>query len=202
VRFAQLLSDSGTTPEHLAEFLDGLDHAGRIAAMDATSKAQQRTLWGLVQDAPPITMEHFVPAKVAGGIEVIHHGRNTLPVFRTFQKRFTRSTDDDTIFGYNEGFTRKFIGPGYFVARQSDGNAAWERRGAVFVDYFDVPTCSVPAHWPAVKPNNSGLQVLVYHQMRDFMRRVSEHVSIGMAFKVEKDMNSWFTLVRQDVHPG
>ena len=58
---------------------------------------------------------------------------------------------------------------------------------------------SVPAAWPAVKANDRGLQVLVYNKTRDFMRRVSEHVSIGMAFKVEKSLNNWFTLVREDV---
>jgi hypothetical protein len=200
VRFEQLLSDSGTTPEMLAEFLDGLDHQGRMAVMDATSKAQQRKLWSLVETAPPIAMEHFVPESVDAGVEVIHHGRNTLPVLRSFQKRFVRSTggDDEGLYGYNEGLTRAFLGPGYFVAHPTTGNADWAARGAVVVDYFMVPQGPVPAQWPVVKPNSSGLQVLVYHKTRDFMRRVSQHVSIGMAFKVEKSLNNWFTLVRED----
>ena len=53
--------------------------------------------------------------------------------------------------------------------------------------------------WPPIKRNNQGLQVLVYNKTRDFMRKVSDHVSIGMAFKVEKSLNNWFTLVREDV---
>ena len=201
MRFDQLLSDPGTTPDQLAAFLDGLDHAGRMEALGSTSKAQQRTLWGLVEGGPAITMEHFVPASVADGVEVIHHGRNTLPVLRSFQKRFVRSADGEAegLYGYNEGVTRSVIGPGYFVAHPTAGNADWEARGAVVVDYFMVPSGSVPAAWPAVKANDKGLQVLVYNKTRDFMRRVSEHVSIGMAFKVEKSLNNWFTLVREDV---
>ena len=33
---------------------------------------------------------------------------------------------------------------------------------------------------------DKGLQVLVYHKTRDFMRKVSAHVSIGAAYKKEK----------------
>ena len=55
--------------------------------------------------------------------------------------------------------------------------------------------------WPApaiIKPNSSGLQVLVYHKTRDYMRRVSSHVSIGAAYKGEsdKEMGAYFVLCR------
>jgi hypothetical protein len=38
----------------------------------------------------------------------------------------------------------------------------------------------------------------VYAGMKDYMRRVSEHVSIGRAYKHEKPMNAWFVLVREE----
>lgn len=201
MRLDQLLSDTATTPQQLAEFLDGLDHNGRMEAMNSTSKAQQKRIWEIAEGAPPIEMAHFVPASVADGVEVIHHGRNTLPVFRSFQKRFARPNggDGEALHGYNEGLTRPVIGPGYFVAHPTAGNEAWEKRGAVVVDYFMVPEGPVPEGWPAIKPNSSGLQILVYNKTRDFMRKVSEHVSIGMAFKVETSLNNWFTLVREPV---
>ena len=112
----KLLADKAVTIGDLARHLDGLDHAGRMEAMGSTSKAEQKRLWDLAADAAPITLEHFVPEGVPARREVIHHGRNTLPVFRSFQKRFARPEDGSRrAFGYNEGGTRPLIGPGYFV---------------------------------------------------------------------------------------
>lgn len=195
----RLLADDATTIEALGAWLDGLDHAGRFEALSSTSKAQQAKLWTLAATSRPLTLDDFVPASVPDRTEVIHHGRNSLPAFRTFQKRFARAPGDPTrLFGYNEGATRLLIGPGYFVAHGTAGNPSWEERGAVVVDYFMVPDAPVPDGWPAVVPNSRGPQILVYHRTRDFMRRVSEHVTIGMAFKVERSMNSYFTLLRED----
>lgn len=197
--FDTLIADANTTIGQIAAFLDGLDHAGRMAALANTTKVQQRKLWELAAAGPAITLEHFVPAGVPDLTEVIHHGRNTLPVFRSFQKRFARPNDGTPrAIGYNEGSTRALIGPGYFVTHDTVGNADWEARGAWVVDYFQVPEGVVPAGWPTVVPNSRGPQILVYHRTRDFMRKVSEHVSIGMAFKVEKSLNNWFTLIRED----
>lgn len=194
-----LLADRNTALADLASFFDGLDHAGRMEALSRTSKAQQRRMWELAADAPPITLEHFVPAEVPDTTEVIHHGRNTLPVLNFFQKRFARAADGTPrLFGYNHTSTMGLIGPGYFVAHATEGNPTWEERGAWVVNYFEVPDGQVPSHWPAVKKNSQGLQFFVYHKTRDFMRRVSAHVSIGMAFKVEKSLNNWFTLCRED----
>ena len=194
--FDTMIDSSSTTISDLAAYLDGLDHAGRMEAMGRTSKKQQRKLWELAAASEPLTLDYFVPPSVGERTEVIHHGRNTLPVFNSFQKRFARNGGDP--YGYNESSTRPFLGPGYFVAHVTKGNAAWEERGAVVVDYFMVPDGPVPDGWPTIKPNSSGLQILVYHKTRDFMRKVSEHVSIGMAYKVETSLNNWFTLIRED----
>lgn len=194
-----LLADRTTTISDLEAFFDGLDHAGRMEALSRTSKSQQRRMWEIAADAPPITFEHFVPANVPDTTEVIHHGRNTLPALNFFQKRFARASDGSPrVFGYNHASTMGLIGPGYFVAHPTEGNPTWEERGAWVVDYFEVPDGPVPAHWPKVKKNSQGLQFFVYNKTRDFMRRVSAHVSIGMAFKVEKSLNNWFTLCRED----
>ncbi len=46
-----------------------------------------------------------------------------------------------------------------------------------------------------MRPNSQGLQVFVYHRTRDFMRKVSEHVSIGRASTGEGEadqlLDSW-----------
>lgn len=199
MQFVDLLAQPNTTAAQLADLLDGLDHGARMDALATTSKAQQRRMWEVAAGAPPVTLDHLVPLSRGVRTEVIHHGRNTLPAFRSFQKRFARADDgSERLFGYNEGSTRWLIGPGYFVAHTTAGNAEWEARGAVVVNYFKVPDAPVPDGWPPVKLNSSGLQIVVYHQTRDFMRKVSEHVSIGMAFKVETSLNNWFTLVRED----
>lgn len=197
---ADLLADGASDIHAVAGWLDGLSHADRLVAMSSTSKAQQRRLWELAEASAPMGLDDLVPDGVSARTEVIHHGRNTLPVLRSFEKRFCRpEAGEDRLFGYNEGLTRPIVGPGYFVAHPTAGNAEWEARGAIVVDYFMVPDAAVAEGWPTVVPNSRGIQVLVYHHTRDFMRRISEHVSIGIAYKNEMCMNNWFTLVREDV---
>lgn len=193
----KMLASPNMTIDEIASWLDGQGHDGRVAAMATTSKKDQKALWELAGASRGMTQQDFVPDDIGDLKEVIHHGKNTLPAFNFFQKRFARA-EDGTIFGYNEGGTRWLIGPGYFVAHSTEGNASWEERGAWVVDYFMVPEGPNVPGWPTIKPNSSGLQVLVYNKTRDFMRKVSEHCSIGMAFKVENSLNNWFTLVREE----
>lgn len=194
----EMTASPTTTIDEIAAWLDGLSHDERLAQMYSMGRSDQRALWAKCADSPAITREHFVPAGTADQTEVIHHGINTLPVFRKFQKRFCSTAADGEIGGYNEGILRPIIGPGYYVLHETAGNPDWEARGTLVVDYFMIPDGAVVDGWPRVKPNSSGLQVLIYNKTRDFMRRVSAHVSIGEAFKVEKPLNSWFMLCRED----
>ena len=191
-----------STIEDIAGYLDGLSHDARIEQMKTLGRSDQRTLYEKAGRSSPITMEHFVPADRDDGQEVIHHGRNTLPLpgpFKHFQKRFCRPPADGArAFGYNEGMTRPYLGPGFFVAVPTEGNPEWTERGDVVVDYFQVPDAPVTEGWPKVIPNSQGLQKLVYFETRDFMRKVSEHVSIGAAYKREKALGHFFLLVRED----
>ena len=66
------------------------------------------------------------------------------------------------------------------------------------VDYYQVPDAEVPEGWPAVKPNEAGLQRFVYKETRDYMRRVSSHVSVGKAFKYDKTPIGYFILCRSE----
>lgn len=197
-----ILDDPSTTLAAVAAWLDDRSHDDRLAATRTLGRAAQRRLYALAADSAPLSLGDFVPEGVADLLPVRHHGTNTLPLpggLRRFEKRFCRPGDAGTrLFGYNEGATRSLLGPGYFVAVPTAGNAAWEERGSIVVDYFQVPDGPVAEGWPRVKPNSSGLQVLVYHQTRDFMRRVSAHVTIGAAFKKERGLDHYFTLVRED----
>lgn len=200
MRTAELIADPATDIAAIARLLDGLDARTRAAEVLGLDRATQRTLYEKAAAAAPIDLAHFV-GDAAAGVEVIHDGRNTLPLpgpLRGFQKRFCRPADGSArLFGYNEGPTRRVVGPGYFVAVPTAGRPAWQARGAIVVDYFQIPDGPVAAGWPPVVPNDWRLQRLVYHHTRDFMRRVSTHVSIGAAFKEERPLDHYFVLCRQ-----
>lgn len=196
-----LVLDLSTTIAAIAEHLDGLEESACIAALDALGRHEQRALYDKAAAAAPLTLAHFVPDTAAPLEAVNHQGRNTLPLpgkHRRFHKCFCRPRgSNDRLFGYNEAPSRGLIGPGYFVAVATAGQPDWEARGAIVVDYFQVPDAEVCAGWPAVVPNTKGLQRFVYRGTRDFMRRVSQQVSIGAAYKGEKALDHYFTLYRR-----
>jgi len=181
----------------IGQYLDALTDAERRRAARALFPWELGRLYDRARDAEPISLAHFVPDDRADGEPVIHHGLNSFPVFRRFQKRFARPAGGGRLFGYNEGVTRPFLGPGYFVTHPTADRPEWASRGAVVIDYFLVPDGPVPPGWPRVVPNGHGLQRFVYHHTRDFMRRVSTHVSIGRAFKDEKALPAYFVLCRE-----
>ena len=194
----ELIHDSDTKLHAIAAHLEALSDTERVAALDGLKRRDQRALFNKA-DAEAITMSHFVPQ--TDPLQPIHHqGRNTLPrpgKHGRFQKRFCRPEDgSDRLFGYNQAPSTGLIGPGYFVAIPTAGNADWEARGAIVVDYFQVPDGAVCAGWPGVVPNGKGLQMFVYKNTRDFMRRVSDSVAIGAAYKGEKSLDHYFTLCR------
>jgi len=208
---AEMVS-KGAPIADLAHHLDALSSDERKNQGLALDRAQQLALWDLAATAPPLRLRHFVPDSGAPLTAVHHPGRNTIPPFRRFQnfeKRFMKpAADAREVHGYNES-AAWFIRPGYFVAYETDAphldagdRARWADRGGVVIDYRIVPPSDgrLPEGWPKVIPNSQGLQRLVYNGTRDFMRGVSEHVSIGRASSGdgEKDilLDFWFVLVR------
>jgi hypothetical protein len=211
MQLTELITDPHVDHMTIAAFLDNLAAPQRWTQLQVLDRAHQRALY---QKATPgaIDLNHFAPAEGVG-IEVIHDGLNTLPVappLRRFQKRFcrpgaagrsNRSGDDAggfRLFGYNEGPLRRFIGPGYFVATETNDHPQWKQLGGVVVDYFQTPDEPVVAGWPRVVPNSKGLQRFVYDRTRDFLRRVSTHVSIGAAHKNDRPLDHYFVLCRRD----
>ncbi|HWM88563.1 MAG TPA: hypothetical protein VNO33_22060 [Kofleriaceae bacterium] len=195
------LIDKGADIGAIAAHLDALDPAARADQVRQLGRHGQRLLYVKAGQAPPLDLDYFVgPAGAL--VEVIHDGLNTLPLprpLRRFQKRFCRPDGGaPRLFGYNEGPTRSIVGPGYFVAVPTAGQPRWESRGAVVIDYFQVPDGAVADGWPPIVPNEWRLQRFVYHETRDFMRRVSTHVSIGAAFKRERPLDHYFVLCRRD----
>ncbi len=200
MRLAELIADPDAEIGAIASYLDGLDGSQRLAHLHRLDRARQRSLYqkAISHD---IDLSHFV-GDASPLAEVIHDGLNTLPVappLRRFQKRFCRpeAVNDSRLFGYNEGPLRRVIGPGYFVALPTD-EPNWRSLGGVVVDYFAVPDARVADGWPRVVPNSKGLQRFVYDQTRDFLRRVSAHVSIGAAYKRDRPLDHYFVLCRRD----
>lgn len=191
------LLEGGGTLDAVAGHLRNLGLDGRRDALLSLGRAHQRALYALAGRGWPVSAEDLVPPGDPD-TEVVHQGRNTLLVFRRFEKRFARH-GDGTVYGYNEGITRRLIGPGYFVCRPCVGPVE-TARSAWVVDYLQVPDGPVPEGWPFVRPNWLGLQVLVFHHTRDYLRRVAPGVIIGSAYKTvlgrELALDSYFVLVR------
>jgi hypothetical protein len=201
MELTRALTDETLGVAAVSEALDAASPEQRRAAVLALDRSAQRRLYELARNAPPLSLEDFVPSDRAACESVRHFGRNTLPLpgsLRFFEKRFCRpETGPPRLFGYNETPVVRLIGPGYFVAVTTADEPSWVSRGAVVVDYFRVPDSAVPPGWPRVVANSHGLQRLVYHRTRDFMRRLSRHVTIGAAYKVERPLDHYFVLVRE-----
>jgi hypothetical protein len=184
-----------TALDDIAAWLDEQTAEDRLNEVRGLNKSQQRALFEHCKDAQPLTLDDFCGDT---NQEVIHEGKNSLPAFTLFQKRFVR-LDDNRVVGYNHGSTMGLIGPGYFVLKETQGTPEWTEHGSVVVDYYEVldGQTTVPTSWPKIKGNHQGLQMFVYNNMHDFMRKVSTHVSIGSAFKKGKSIDSYFLLCRQ-----
>jgi hypothetical protein len=175
--------------EALAHALDGLTHEGRLHAIRSwNSKTQARLFDALANNVHPFTRAHFAPPESGALRECIHEGKNSLPVFTQFQKRFAR-TESGELFGYNHGITMALTGPGYFVVRDGD------RPNELAIDYTIRPQTQLQG-WPALAANTSGIRSLVFGEMVDHMRRLSTHIAVGRAAKTNKMMDNWFVLCR------
>ena len=179
----------------LAAELDAMRPETRIREVRNLGKTEQARLFDAAEGARPIVLADLVPVGIAPMVEVIHAGRNSLPMFRIFEKRFCRPADDDAqLWGYNEHGARWMTGPGYFVARQHGD-------GEVLVDYLEVPP-EKPEEWPPIQPNSALRGRFVYGGMQDVLRGVSRHVSVGRARRKGKPLDNWFVCCRVDPAPG
>ncbi len=190
----KMLLSGAADIDEVGAYLDALEHAARVEQSRALGPKAQRSLWSLARGRA-VQLEDIVPTD-RGPLETVrHYGRNTLPAFRLFEKRFCRppaEEEADVLWGYNEGKSRRLTGPGYFVCRATDGDS----RGEIVVDYYRVPP-SKPAAWPGIRPNDTGVQRFIYGFTHDFLRRVSAHVTIGRAYRLDRETPNCFTLCRE-----
>jgi hypothetical protein len=164
----------------------------RVRAIRAIGGRDQAQIWAAAAGRST-TLGDIVPHDREPATEVIHAGKNSLPLFTNFEKRFCSvAGNPELLYGYNEGMTRSLIGPGCFVARH------FEDRDEVGVDYYQVPPddAALPDSWPRPVPNERGIQILIYAKMIDYLRKVSRHVTIGRAVKKGKETGNYFLLCR------
>jgi hypothetical protein len=181
---------SSVAPMALAGALDGLTAGDRLQAVSALRRKELAALYESAAGNQPLRLTDLVPASVAPLGEVIHDGKNSLPLFTRFQKRMCRPTADASeLWGYNEQDLRAVTGPGYFVIHPSD-------RGELLVDYRRLPP-EAPPGWPRIIPNSARLSRFIYHDTVDVLRWVSDGVVIGRAHRRDKPMDAWFALVRR-----
>jgi hypothetical protein len=179
----------------VAELLDGLGHEGRVHSTSTWSAHHKSAIFEAAKGFRPIDLEFLVPGSVGRCEEVVHEGYNSMALFSRLEKRFANiaSAGAPEIVGFNEQTWRAFTGPGYFSV--SLGEA--EHEGELVIDYRKIPR-EKPASWPALRPNTGILGSVVFGGMIDYLRGISQHVSIGAATKDGVSRKVWFALVRQD----
>jgi len=183
----------------LAWHLDGLADAERARVTCLLTARQQAALFDAAIAFVPLSLDFFVPPAAGLLKQVIHSGKNSLALFKTFEKRFCRpDAGANFLFGYNENPPAivSVTGPGYFVCYEVPGSE-------VLIDYTQVPQVDAPRPegWPGVKLNSAGLSRYIYNGTQDTMRGVSRHVSIGRAARGGQWMDNWFVLCRRDSAP-
>ena len=96
------------------------------------------------------------------------------------------------LWGYNDTTIASLIGPGYYVVHDTPGS---QLGGSAF-DYRELPANRV-AGWPVIRPNTYRLSRFVYNGTVDYMRRVAANVFIGTATRNDRELGSYFILVRE-----
>jgi hypothetical protein len=190
-RFQDLLSRPSVDMPAVAGFLDDLAHPVRLAAVRSLKPRHLRHLYDAADGFCRVGIDDVVPKDRGARNPVRHYGKNSLPAFTIFEKRFLRPAEDALeLWGYNHQAMSPLTGPGYFVARDNPD------RGEVDIDYNHIPPESPPG-WPPVVENTRGLSRLVYAYMVDRLRGVTLEVTIGRAWKQGKIQNNWFILCRE-----
>ncbi|MEO7668822.1 MAG: hypothetical protein ABIW57_05765 [Polyangia bacterium] len=193
---ASLLADPSSPPDlagQLAHQLDGMAQERRIASVMKLKRRQLARLFEAAAANEPLRLTDLVPAETPPLTEVVHEGKNSLPLFTRFQKRICRppasASAPSELWGYNEQTFRTATGPGFFVAYVTN-------RGEMLIDYGRLPPDKPPG-WPTIIPNSARLSRFIYYGTTDVIRRVSKHVAIGRAQRNGRPFDAWFALVRR-----
>jgi hypothetical protein len=191
-----MIGDAGVASAAIASLLDGLATEQRAPVVRGLGRKDQQSLYAKAEGHASLELIDIVPPNRGDLEEVRHLGRNSLPAFTIFEKRFCRLEGHapdapKELAGFNFQTLSPITGPGYFLAVE-DSNTK-----EVLVDYRRLPD-QKPSKWPTIRSNEGGLSRFVYGFMVDRLRRVSEHVTIGSAARNGRDLGSYFVLCRLD----
>ena len=185
----------GASRDMISSFLNGLSSEDRIDQALSLRTKEVARLYRAVEGGPKTMIGDFVPQDTPADRTIIFEGRNSLPTFSRFQKRFARLSSGQAV-GYNHQTMSFATGPGFFVVKDAD-DGGHDIAGEAYFDYTDTPE-AVPTGWPTYKPNDAGLSNLVYKNMKDYMRKVADNVYVGEAYKLGKTQKQFFILCRAD----
>ena len=189
--FRALLQAQPIDLDGIASHLDALSHEERVEQVRAVPGKLQGRLFAAARGYRGLDFDSFVPQDKEDRTFVRHYGKNSLPVFSVFEKRFARpKKSSPVLWGYNFGSLNPVIGPGHFVMRTGP------EEGELHVDYYSIPPERLEGA-PALAPNDKGVSTLIYGHMIDVLRGVSEHVTIGRAVKKGRDTPNYFLLCRE-----
>ena len=189
--FSELLACDPIDLDAVAAHLDALSHDDRVREVRNVPGKLQGKLFAAARGHRELDSEHYVPKETPDRTFVRHYGKNSLPAFSHFEKRFARpGPDSPLMWGFNHGPMMGLVGPGHFVLRTGPDDAE------MHVDYYSVPTERIDGA-PKLKSNTAGVSTLVYGNMIDVLRGVSDHVSIGRALKKGAWTPNYFLLCRE-----
>jgi hypothetical protein len=174
----------------LSAFLDGLAPRARVAEVLGLRGRRVGELYDAMAGAAPLALGELVPADAPPSATFIFEGRNSLPTFSRFQKRFAR-TADGRLVGHNHQPWAAVTGPGYFVAEPARPDA--DVPGEPYLDYEQAPGVE-PTGWPRYRPNTWGPSLLVFAGLKDYLRRVARGVVVGKAFRRGRFAGQHFVL--------
>jgi hypothetical protein len=177
---------ASTDIQTLAAALDVASERARLAWLNGLPAKQLGTLYDMCEGRTAQVNEmHGDEGQV-----VIHQGMNSLALFRSFQKRMV--LHEGQVKGHNHQPWAWLVGDGTFIVTPSP-----EVEGELYFDYTRLPDSGFGG-FPPVKDNSAGLSRFVYGEMIDVVRRVSEHVVIGKAYKRGAFAGQHFALCRRE----
>lgn len=187
------LIDSGADLATIAKHLNGLTGDKRNWEVCELGKARQVKLWAIAGSKPhPMDLGWLMPKDAKPYQPYPFDGKNSLPLYKRFQKVFYKCKDG-SIAGFNNSPASWITGPGYYVTEMFSG-----RDGDVGVNYQKVPGTK-PEGWPAIRPNTAFPTNFIYGGMIDYLRWVSEDVCIGRAYRNGTSPTpNYFMLARTD----
>lgn len=189
---------NGATASAIASLLVDMTPEVRVRSVAGVKGSHIGVLFDRVVDRGQTRLCDIVPASTHSGTTVVYSGRNSMPLFSRFEKRFTR-TADGLVFGYNfQPFplVGAVTGPGYFVVDESESDKSKQReKGELLFDYTKEPPFEPPG-WPEYRANTLLGSRFVFGEMIDRVRSVSEGVFVGSAFRKGVSANVFFTLAR------